>query len=111
LECKCGESFLPHLLPQHQRSCEACRPAVNEGPDENGFVPCQWCSRRFFPDRLPVHLRVCKSKPADAAGGIRPTITSAETMVADVGAYDADPARRRRLVQLGAAVAAGWPLT
>lgn len=26
-------------------------------------MPCQFCGRSFFPDRLPVHLRVCKKKP------------------------------------------------
>ena len=26
-------------------------------------MPCEWCGRTFFPDRLPVHKRVCKKKP------------------------------------------------
>ena len=30
---------------------------------DSAFVPCQFCGRTFFPDRLPVHLRVCKKKP------------------------------------------------
>merc|ERR1719310_891653 len=25
-----------------------------------GLVPCEFCGRKFLPDRLPVHLRVCK---------------------------------------------------
>ena len=55
--CKCGIKFLPHLLPEHQRSCEACKPKKapappsSEPPREsvefaegvNGFVPCDWC--------------------------------------------------------------------
>ena len=46
----CGERFLPHLLAQHQRSCEACRPSLDDADRTNGgmFVPCSWCSRTFF---------------------------------------------------------------
>ena len=30
--------------------------------DANTFVPCGFCSRTFFPDRLAVHHRSCKEK-------------------------------------------------
>ena len=108
----CGERFLPHLLAQHMRSCEACKPNPEDmGDRTNGgmFVPCEWCGRTFFPDRLPVHQRSCKKRPTGVGGGIRPTITHRDSIDAGgtVGFYDQDPARRRRAFQLGAAVAAG----
>ena len=113
--CKCGMKFLPDVLPQHQRSCEACKPMkkavtfVEEEPEADGgppgvertrssvefaenesntFVACEWCSRTFFPDRLAVHHRVCKQKlaaEAKAGGGIRPTITDGKMVT--VGLY------------------------
>lgn len=49
---------------------------LNDNP--HGFVPCEWCGRTFFPDRLPVHMRVCKKKPL-STHGIRPTMTPGET--------------------------------
>lgn len=103
VECKCGLTFLPSVLPQHQRSCEACKPVKKEvkfdeeAPrssvefgenDANGFVACEWCARTFFPDRLAVHHRVCKQKlAADAkkGGGIRATITDGKQVT--VGLY------------------------
>lgn len=110
VDCVCGEKFLPHLLAQHQRGCEAYLIEQRAGQElQEGFVACQWCARSFFPDRLPVHLRVCKKAPKDQAGGIRPTITS-EAMLEQgptVGEYSADPAKRRRAFQMGAAVAMG----
>ena len=43
----------------------------------NGFVPCELCGRKFFPDRLPVHLRVCRK--AHAVGNLcRETVTPQE---------------------------------
>ena len=34
----------------------------------NTFVPCPKCSRSFFPDRLPIHMRACKGgKPKAGA--------------------------------------------
>lgn len=30
------------------------------------LVPCPYCQRKFLPDRLPVHLRGCDKRPADA---------------------------------------------
>jgi hypothetical protein len=30
------------------------------------LVPCPHCQRKFLPDRLPVHLRGCDKRPADA---------------------------------------------
>ena len=71
VECKCGLSFLPSVLPQHQRSCEACKPAKKEvtfdeegekprasvefaDNDSNAFVACEWCATRLLPDRLPI---------------------------------------------------------
>ena len=107
----CGEKFLPHLLPQHQRSCEACITASADGDRTNGgmFVACEWCSRTFFPDRLPVHKRTCKKAPAGKGGGIRPTITSTDHFGngGTVGEYSADPGKRRRAFQMGAAIAMG----
>ena len=82
--CKgCGEEFLPMYMPAHQRSCAPCKPSKVTAPpssddpdgaarasiefadnDANTFVPCGFCSRTFFPDRLPVHHRTCKAKIA-----------------------------------------------
>ena len=106
--CACGDKFLPHLLAQHQRSCEACMPKEAADPTNGGlFVPCEWCHRTFFPDRLPVHQRSCKKKPVGK--GIRPTITSQQAFTdgGTVGEYSRDEAKRRRAFQLGAAIAAG----
>jgi len=106
--CACGDKFLPHLLAQHQRSCEACMPKEAADPTNGGlFVPCEWCHRTFFPDRLPVHQRSCKKKPVGK--GIRPTITSQQAFAdgGTVGEYSRDEAKRRRAFQLGAAIAAG----
>ena len=56
-----------------------------------GFVNCEYCGRHFFPDRLPVHLRVCKKKPRD--NKCRPTTTTGEMVGSvyhtSVGGYDA----------------------
>ena len=30
IECLCGDTFLPAVLPAHMRSCEACKPKVIE---------------------------------------------------------------------------------
>jgi Ca2+-binding EF-hand superfamily protein len=111
VECKCGEKFLPHLLPQHQRSCEACLAdgAIQDPTNGGMFVPCEWCGRTFFPDRLPFHQRNCKKRPEGVGTGIRPTITKRSSIDdgGTVGMYDQDPARRRRALQMGAALAAG----
>ena len=104
--CKCGDSFLPHLLAEHQRGCASCKPKKAPAPpssdapdrasiefannDANGFVPCEWCGRTFLPDRLAVHHRVCKVKLSkDPNGGIRPTITpnANAPLMEDVGKY------------------------
>ena len=108
MACACGDKFLPHLLAQHQRSCPSCHPAEPAEPVDrtNGgmFVACEWCDRTFFPERLPVHQRSCPNAPS--GGGIRPTITSsAETSRGGtIGEYSYDPARRRKVFQLGAAL-------
>ena len=77
----------------------------------NTFVACSFCARSFFPDRLPVHLRVCKAKAKhdDARGGCRPTMTAAGMIAAGatIGAYNQAPAARRSRLQLGAAIAGG----
>ena len=99
----CGELFLPHLLPKHQRSCSEVKavkktvkfverplpkpqdPYSSDTPDvpaaierelasvefadngSNSFVACDLCGRTFFPDRLPIHMRICKGgKPKKA---------------------------------------------
>ena len=39
---------------------------MNEAAWENAknqLIPCENCGRRFAPDRLDVHQRVCKPKP------------------------------------------------
>merc|ERR1711871_463606 len=116
VECKCGDKFLPHLLPQHQRSCEACHPPKpkpsppepSANDNEYGFVPCDWCGRTFFPDRLAVHKNVCKKRPPNGDGtGIRPTITTIDHLHAGgtVGEYSGDQGRRWRAFQMGAAIA------
>ena len=61
------------------------------------FVPCEWCHRTFFPDRLPVHQRSCKKKPVGK--GIRPTITSQQAFT-DGGA-PSNWERRSRLGRSG----------
>lgn len=108
--CLCGLQFLPHVLAKHQRACEACRPQKKEADADvapswagqrrrrhsiefadngaNTFVPCSWCGRTFFPDRLQVHLRVCKSKQANDVhdNGCRPTMTELDGPLS-VGRY------------------------
>ena len=92
--CKCGKQFLVDKIAVHQRSCEACAPPAASGQaagDESGggsgFVPCEFCGRTFFPDRLPKHLRVCKAKQAkEGSSGIRPTMTDGVNVTR--GAYD-----------------------
>eukprot|EP00325_Prymnesiales_sp_UTEX-LB-985_P001366 CAMPEP_0174698724 /NCGR_PEP_ID=MMETSP1094-20130205/4232_1 /TAXON_ID=156173 /ORGANISM="Chrysochromulina brevifilum, Strain UTEX LB 985" /LENGTH=400 /DNA_ID=CAMNT_0015895947 /DNA_START=16 /DNA_END=1218 /DNA_ORIENTATION=+ len=66
VKCKgCGMEFVTDLLDVHQRSCEAyekylrAQPAGGGGDqdssaDANGFVPCKYCARTFFPDRAPL---------------------------------------------------------
>ena len=132
----CGESFLPHLRPKHERSCPAVRPAQKSvrfapNPDEvrplarpkqgqqgpgdgadatdagvelpsvahadngsNSFVACGKCGRTFFPDRLPVHLRVCK--------GVRPGVAAAVGAPAAAAA----PPPTRAMAQLDELLAA-----
>ena len=111
--CRCGLRFLPAVIAEHQRSCEAVAPTKKEvhfveedatqdmlssdlatpaegirasiefaENDANTFVPCEWCGRTFFPDRLPIHLRVCKQRKAqEPITGIRPTIVDGRTEI------------------------------
>lgn len=61
---------------------EGTRASVEFGDNgANVFVACQWCGRTFFPDRLPVHLRVCKLKGQAEITGIRPTITDGRSEI------------------------------
>lgn len=75
-EPKCLEKW--HIennqLPKHLRRPEPKKPEILSGgsytlAEENEaayysaqaqFLPCRKCGRTFFPDRLPVHERVCK---------------------------------------------------
>ncbi|XP_013778371.1 zinc finger protein 474-like [Limulus polyphemus] len=96
----CGQEFDSHLisnhepqclqkwrltneaLPQEQRHAEPQKPeSDNTSPHDDyndaswqafqaQLVPCPNCGRTFFPDRLPVHQRACKSK---SNGGARKT--------------------------------------
>ena len=97
--CKCGKQFLVDKIAVHQRACEVCAPPAASGHaagDESGgggggggggFVPCEFCGRTFFPDRLPKHLRVCKAKQArEGSSGIRPTMTDGINLTR--GAYE-----------------------
>lgn len=112
--CLCGKAFLPSVLPQHQRACEACKsqrgevtfleeeyqdPFSSDAPPparersrssvefgdngSNSFVPCEWCGRTFFPDRLQVHLKVCKARTdvEQAVSGIRSTYSDGQCTV------------------------------
>ena len=101
----CKRTFLPGVLPTHQRSCDALLPkmspadsesklgsggsAVSTLPGADGaefaFVPCKLCGRTFFPDRLPVHMRMCARKNG-AGNGCRETMTDGKTL--SVGKYD-----------------------
>ena len=106
VKCLCGLEFLSDTIAQHQRSCEACKPSKKPAPaaagegaggaaaresiefgegGANGFVACKFCGRTFFPDRLPVHMRVCKKKP-EQGGGIRETMTDGSNVT--VGRYN-----------------------
>ncbi|XP_076305052.1 uncharacterized protein LOC143222430 isoform X2 [Tachypleus tridentatus] len=69
-------------LPEEQRRAEPQRPeSDNISPRDDysdaswqafqaQLVPCPNCGRTFFPDRLPIHQRACKSK---SNGGARKT--------------------------------------
>ncbi|KAG8189294.1 hypothetical protein JTE90_019054 [Oedothorax gibbosus] len=63
-----NNSLTPNL-----RQLPPRRPATSDDDDEfdddlvctsmeSQLVPCDLCGRTFFPERLPVHSRVCKSK-------------------------------------------------
>jgi hypothetical protein len=96
----CGESFLAHLLAKHERSCAAVarpakkvafksveRPLPTPGASMSGLaeleaasaaealpselVACEKCGRTFFPDRLPIHQRVCKGTAKGSADAAR----------------------------------------
>ena len=95
----CKVDFLADVLDVHQRSCEAYELWLRSGGgaagagnggaqdlDENGFVGCQWCGRRFFPDRLPVHLRSCKKKKEQDGQLCRETMVDGQTL--SRGKYD-----------------------
>ena len=44
---------------------------MNEAAWQNAksqLIPCPNCARRFDPDRLPVHQRVCKPKGGASEG-------------------------------------------
>ncbi|GFU28791.1 PC4 domain-containing protein [Nephila pilipes] len=64
---KTNNSLTPNL-----RKLPPRRPAdADEGVDDPAWsavqfqlVPCSVCGRTFFPERLPVHRRVCKGKPS-----------------------------------------------
>ena len=61
-------------------------PSVDSAPAPSSFVPCQFCGRTFFPDRLAPHLRVCKKKQELRPNGCRPTMTDGATVT--VGQYE-----------------------
>ena len=57
---------------------EAAAPTVREETSiefadngTNSFLPCDKCGRRFFPDRLPVHIRACKGRPTKGSAASR----------------------------------------
>ena len=107
----CGKTFLADRIAAHERACEACKPVKAAAPPlaadsaatpaplqkrrsvefsqdngPNNFVPCGLCGRRFFPDRLPVHYRVC-AKKHDKGGLCRETVVDGATL--SRGAYGA----------------------
>jgi Ca2+-binding EF-hand superfamily protein len=71
-----------------RRAEEEARRKAQEGQkkDPNGFVPCRYCGRTFFPDRIPKHESVCP-KNKGTIHGIRPTVTPGE-MAPTIGRYD-----------------------
>lgn len=70
-ENNCLERWKKENEPNRQKSSP--RKLEPDGKGENNdpswqvvqaqLVPCPSCSRTFFPERLPVHQRVCKGKP------------------------------------------------
>eukprot|EP00322_Chrysochromulina_rotalis_P002290 CAMPEP_0115871822 /NCGR_PEP_ID=MMETSP0287-20121206/23090_1 /TAXON_ID=412157 /ORGANISM="Chrysochromulina rotalis, Strain UIO044" /LENGTH=310 /DNA_ID=CAMNT_0003326687 /DNA_START=11 /DNA_END=943 /DNA_ORIENTATION=- len=91
----CNAGFLMDIIDTHQRSCEAYEMWRRNGgdggnggataaPGSEGFVPCQFCKRTFFPDRLQKHLPAC-SKKHGGVSGIRETMTDGATL--SRGAY------------------------
>lgn len=79
-------AWIKEMEEEARRRAEA--DAMKPQPNEHGFVPCPYCGRTFFPDRLPPHLRVCKKKKNLMPSGCRETVTPGETK-ASVGRYDA----------------------
>ncbi|KAL1519573.1 hypothetical protein AB1Y20_023087 [Prymnesium parvum] len=76
----------PGSRPSSGRAKSPAREAPS-GP-EAGFVPCKYCGRRFFPDRLPVHLRVCNKKKELQPSMCRATVTDGKSLT--VGRYGND---------------------
>jgi Ca2+-binding EF-hand superfamily protein/ribosomal protein L32 len=128
VQCEgCGETFLAHLRPKHQRACTAVTPAKkksvkfaerNERPlpkpresyddaiesvafadnGSNSFVRCTLCDRSFFPDRLAIHQRVCKGGGGGGEGAGK---------VANVGGASTDELDAARFAELDALLSAG----
>ena len=84
------------VLDVHQRSCEQYEKWLRAqqvgggggtpGVDENGFVPCKFCGRTFFPDRLKKHLPVCPKKKDDDGALCRETMVDGQSLTR--GSYE-----------------------
>ncbi|KAF8789706.1 Zinc finger protein 474 like protein [Argiope bruennichi] len=77
-ESKCLENWKKtnNSLTPNLRKLPPRRPAdddddVGDDPGwsavQSQLIPCPVCGRTFFPERLPVHRRVCKGKPSPRA--------------------------------------------
>ncbi|XP_035215577.1 zinc finger protein 474-like isoform X2 [Stegodyphus dumicola] len=67
---KTNNSLTPNLrkLPPRRPEEAEIRTPNEDDPAwsavQSQLVPCAVCGRTFFPERLPVHRRVCKGKPS-----------------------------------------------
>ncbi|CAE8626785.1 unnamed protein product [Polarella glacialis] len=61
-----------------EQQAEQVKAGADDGHSE--FMPCDYCGRTFFPDRLQVHLRSCQKKKLMEGGQLcRETMTPGET--------------------------------
>lgn len=74
-----------------REAAEARAAGVTDSFTPSAFVACADCGRKFFPDRLPVHKRVCSKRKVS---GIRATTTDGalrgSVYVTSIGNYGSD---------------------
>ncbi|CAL1278759.1 unnamed protein product, partial [Larinioides sclopetarius] len=68
---KTNNSLTPNLRKLPPRRPKDEDDEVGDDPAwsavQSQLIPCSVCGRTFFPERLPVHRRVCKGKPSPRA--------------------------------------------